>query len=126
MTVERFFFFILSGITFIYAAKVQIDLILDEDKVKETEGRIVNIEFPFPEIMKHRNVKLATFEYDVDGKRYISRNRMKMPLSMNIGDAVHIKYYIDNPNILYTKTKLHFYLSMFTSIICFVLGLIEY
>jgi len=45
MTVERFFFFTLFGITFIYATKVQIDLILDKDKVGKTEGRIVNIEY---------------------------------------------------------------------------------
>jgi uncharacterized membrane protein SpoIIM required for sporulation len=126
MTVERFFFFSLSLITFIYAIKVQISLFLDRDKVKETEGRIVNIEYVLPEIMMHRNAKLATFEYFVDGRRYISENSIKMPLSANIGDIIDIKYFKDNPSILYTKTKMYFYLSILTSFICLLLGLIIY
>lgn len=126
MTAEKFFFLSLFFITFIYAIKVQINLFLDRDKVKETKGRIVNIEFVLPEIMMHRNAKLATFEYYVDGRRYISENSIKMPLSANIGDVVDIKHFIDNPSILYTKTKMHFYLSILTSCICLLLGLIKY
>ncbi|MBU5438390.1 hypothetical protein KQI42_10245 [Tissierella sp. MSJ-40] len=126
MTVERFFFFSLSLITFIYAIKVQISLFLDRDKVKETKGRIVNIEYVLPEIMMHRNAKLATFEYFVDGRRYISENNIKMSLSANIGDIIDIKYLKDNPSILYTKTKMYFYLSILTSFICLLLGLIIY
>lgn len=126
MTVERFFLFTLSLITFTYAIKVQISLFIDRDKVKETKGSIVNIRFVLPEIMLHRNAKIATFEYFVDGRRYISKNSIKMPLSANIGDIIDIKYYIDNPRILYTKTKMHFYLSILTSFICLLLGLIRY
>lgn len=126
MSVEKFFFHGLSLLTFIYAFKVQIEFLLNRDKIKETKGRIINLEFVFPEAMMHRNAKLATFEYYVEGKRYISRNSMKMPISSNIGDVMNIKYFIDNPHILYTKTKLHFYLSIFTSIICFLLGMLEY
>lgn len=76
--------------------------------------------------MMHRNAKLTTFEYFVDGKRYISENSIKMPLSVNIGDIIDVKYFIDNPSILYTKTKIHFYLSIFISFICLLLGLIKY
>lgn len=126
MTIERFFFLILSLITFLYAVKIQIDLFLDRNKVRETKGKIVDIQFVLPEMMAHRNAKLATFEYYVDGRRYISKNSMKLPLSANIGDVKDIQYFIDHPHILYTKTKVHLYLSLSASVICLLLGIIRY
>lgn len=126
MNVENFFFFSISFITLVYGIKVAVEMFLDRKKVKDTKGRIIDFEFVLPEAMKHRNAKLVTFEYYINGRRYTSENNLKMPLSSNIGDYKDIKYYIDNPNILYTKTEMHFYLSIITSLLCFLLGLIRY
>lgn len=122
MTAESFFFFGFSFVIFIYAVKTGIDIFLNRNKVKETKGRIIDFEFVLPEAMMHINAKLVTFEYYVDGERYISKNNKKMSLSVNIGDVVDIKYFTDNPNLLYTKTETQFYLYLFVSLICLLLG----
>jgi hypothetical protein len=126
MGTENIFFYFLSIITFVYAVRILVILFLDRNKISETHGKIIHTEFVLPEMMKHRNAKLVTFEYYVDGKRYISENQLKMPLSVEVGDIKDIKYYIDRPNVLYTKTYIHFHLAFIASIICFLLGLLPY
>lgn len=126
MDTENIFFFFLSIMTLAYAIKTSITMFLDRNKIAETQGKIVNIELVFPEIMMNRNVKLATFEYYVDGKRYISENQLKMSLAADVGDIKSIKYYIDKPSVLYTKSYIHFYLPLIVSFVCFLLGLISY
>ena len=125
MTAERFLFFGFSFIAFVYAAGTRIDIFLNRKRIRETKGRIIDFEFVLPEAMMHRNAKIVTFEYYVDGKRYISKNSKRMSLSANIGDVMDIKYFIDNPCMLYTKTGMQFYLSVFVSLICLLLGLIK-
>lgn len=126
MKVENIFFFFLSIITLMYAVRISVIMFLDRNKIIETQGKIVHTEFVLPEMMMHRNAKLVTLEYYVDGKKYVSENKLKMPLSVEVGDMKNIKYYIDKPSVLYTKTDLHFYLSLIASIICFLLGLLPY
>ena len=125
MTAHKFLFFGFSFIAFVYATKTGIDIFLNRNKVRETKGRIIDFEFVLPEAMMHRNAKIVTFEYYVDGKRYISKNSKRMSLTANIGDVMDIKYFINDPGMLYTKTEVQFYLSMFVSLICLLLGLIE-
>lgn len=124
MTPENIFFYSLSCLAFVYAIRIKVNLFLNRNKLKEVEGRIIYINLVFPEAMMHRNVKLATVEYFVDGKRYVSENYKKMPLSAEVGDVVSVKYFIDKPSMLYTETNVHLYLAIATSIICFLLGTI--
>lgn len=123
---ENIFFYSLSVFLLVYAIRVLINLFLDKNKIAEANGRIVHTQLILPEMMKHRNAKLATFEYYVGGKRYVSENQLKMSLSAEAGDTKDIKYYKDNPNVLYTKSYVHFYLSFIVAIICFLLGLLPY
>lgn len=125
MTAERVLFFSISFIMLGYAIKVQIEMFLDRNKIRKTKGIIIGYDFVLPEAMMHRNAKIVKFEYYLDGKRYISKNSIKMSLSAEIGDIVDIKYFVNDPSILYTKSNIHVYLAMFASLLCFLLGLIS-
>lgn len=126
MKTENIFFLFFSIIALGYGLFVSLMMFLDRNKIAETKGKIISTELVLPELMAHRNAKLAVFRYTIDGEQYISTNKLKMPLSVEIGDVKIIKYYKENPNVLYTKTYMHFYLSLIFSIICLVLGLISY
>lgn len=118
-------FFVFSTITFIYAIRTALLMYMDRNKIAEAEGEIVEIDYVLPQNMQ-LNTKLATFEYEVGGRRYTSKNSLKLPLNAEIGDTRDIKYYVDSPNILYTRTGLHFHIAMIASILCLVLGLLKY
>jgi len=100
-----------------------IGISINRNKVKETQGTITYIEPAMSPGLPHINAKLARFEYFVDGKRYTSKNSIKMPLAVNIGDVKIVNYYIDNPNILYTINMNHFYIAATVSIICLLLAI---
>lgn len=125
MTIEKVFFYTIAFITLAYGINVQIDIYLDRHKVRKVKGRIIDFEYVLPEAMMHRNAKLVRFEYYLDGRRYISENTIKMPISADIGDMVDIKVFKDNPYILYRKTKNHIYLAISASLLCFLLGFIS-
>lgn len=107
MTIEKVFFYSIASIMLAYGINIQIDIYLDRHKVRKIKGKIINFEYVLPESMMHRNAKLVRFEYYLEGIRYISKNTIKMSISAEIGDIVDIKVFIDNPCILYTKTKNH-------------------
>ena len=103
MTVEKAFFFLIFFITFIYITYIIFDLIKKRNSIKKTKGTIIHLELALDPGLPHINSKLATFEYFVDGKRYISKNTVNMPLNTEVGDVKIINYFLDNPSILYKK-----------------------
>lgn len=123
MTIEKAFFILFFIITFLYSLRVQIGIFINRNKVGETKGTITYIESAMSPGLPHINAKLATFEYMVHGKIYISNNSLKMPLSAEVGDAKIINYYIDNPSILYPINTSHFYIAATISVICLILAI---
>lgn len=123
MTVEKAFFFIIFFMTFIYTIYIMFNLFKTRNKVKETEGTIVHVELAMSPGLPHINAKLATFEYFVNGKRYTSKNSIKMNLSAEVGDVKIINYFIDDPSLLYKMNMTYFYIVSVTSIISLLLGI---
>ena len=122
MTVEKAFFYFFFFITFIYTIYVIFDLFKNRNKVKETKATIISVELAASPGLPHINAKLATLEYFVDGKKYISKNSIKMNLSAEVGDVIVINYFIDSPNILYKVNMTNFYIAAITSVFCLLLG----
>lgn len=85
-------------------------------------GEIIDISLVTPESMKIRNSKLATVEYYINGKRYVSENRIIVPMYRGIGDSIEVKYFIANPSLLYTRTVNRFFIAMLIGIISFTVG----
>lgn len=126
LRVENYFFFLLSSIAMIFAIGFSIKLYKDQNKIAHTIGRIVEIELLYPEVMMNRNVKLATLEYQVGGRRYFSENKMKMPISADIGDEIELRYYRLTPEVLYLYSTFHIKISLWISVACLLLGLLDY
>lgn len=124
MTVEKAFFFLIFCITFIYITYIIFDLIKKKNSTKETKGTIIHLELALNPGLRHINSKLATFEYFVDGKRYISKNTVNMPLNAEVGDVKIINYFLDNPSILYKINMTYFYVAPVVSILILLLGII--
>lgn len=121
MTLEVFWFYIASIILCIFAIAEGIGVDFN-NKVKIIKGEIVDVNTISSENMKIYNSRWAKVRYYVDGKEYISENRVVVPMSYNLGDYIEVKYFIDNPSRLYTKSKRVYLILLALSILCSVLG----
>lgn len=109
----RLYFYLISLISFSIAFKEGYGLIFMRGKVVTVIGTIISIKTALP--------KLATFLYYVNGKKYISDNFIKVPMSAKIGDTKSIKVIIDRPQKLYngsfTKLTILFLISILSLLI---------
>ncbi|MBF1183326.1 MAG: hypothetical protein HXL95_03715 [[Eubacterium] sulci] len=94
---ERFFsiifgaIFICIGIGYILYPRI----ILNDSR--QIVGDIVNVNTAVPETMKKNNSKWAVVRIKIDNKEYYS-NLIQVPMEMNIGDRIEVKYDKNNPS----------------------------
>jgi hypothetical protein len=122
MNNAKFLLFTVSFITFSFAICELVSLIKNRNKVNVAKAKIIDIQFVVPESMKKTNSKLAIVEYYANGKRCVSENKIIVPMYLEIGDLIQVKYFIDNPCLLYTKTVNKIFVAMLIGIISFVVG----
>lgn len=122
MSNEKVLLFTVSAIALLFSICELISLIRNKNKVRGIKAEIIDIQFVAPESMKIRNSKLATARYYINGKMYVSENRVIVPMYREIGDSIEVKYFIDNPCLLYTRTVNRFFIAMLIGIISFIVG----
>lgn len=102
MLIEAFIFYGFALIAFIWAI---VDALRFEDYLKKnietTIATIADITIFGGEPLYYS--KLAIVNYFVNGKFYISENRVLVSRFASVGDEVKIKYFVDQPQVLYNK-----------------------
>ena len=91
-------------------------------KKYDWEGTINSITSPNPETAKTRNSKWAKVTYRVDGKTYVSGNRIQVPLTAQVGNSVTVRYDLQHPERLYSYSLARILVSLFVTVVCIVVG----
>lgn len=56
-----------------------------------------------PETQNKLNSKFAIVLFELDNQKYLSKNRIQVPLYCQIGDTIKVKYNLDNPSEVFTN-----------------------
>ena len=100
-------------------------LFVARGKVRTTTGRIVDICKTAAE--SHKSVTLAQMDYNAaDGKYYVSENRIYVSRTSKVGDLFPVKYFINKPERLLTKSYGQFIGFLVATFICAVLFIYFY
>lgn len=117
MSNSQILLYLTTIISFFFVIYESTRLIIHSKNLNKTEGTVVDFKYTFPESMLIRNSKYVTVCYFVDGKKIISKNRIRVSSNYNIGDSITIKYFIDNPKQVYTGSINTIYIGLFIGII---------
>lgn len=98
-----------------------VQFLLIRNRTAQTTGTIISIKMPNPETAKARNSKWAKVSYKADGKTYQSQNRIQVPMALQVGSTVKIRYDKFNPEKLYSFSLLRIVISILIAAVC-ILG----
>lgn len=56
-----------------------------------------------PETQSKLNSKFAIVSFELDNQKYLSKNRIQVPLNCQIGDTIKVKYNLDDPSEVFTN-----------------------
>lgn len=122
---EKYFIYIAAMLLLILGA---VDLgrnYVLRNNTDYTIGEVVSIWQPNPEAVKKGNSKWAYFSYYVDGKKYLSKNRIQVSMSTKIGEKIKIKYDKRNPEKLYSFSVKRGFILLAVSLVLFAVGKFE-
>jgi hypothetical protein len=111
-------FYIAGGVCLVLAAVSGISLAVMRKRVDTVTGTIVDIRLTNAETMKLANSKWAHMLYYIDGKEYVSHNRIQVPMSSRVGDKRKINYIIDDPQKLYSQSLKNVLIFSFIAVLC--------
>jgi hypothetical protein len=115
----------ISAALILFAISYSISLFFAERKVKKTMGTIVNTSYAVAETMRVYNSKWANMSYTVNGRGYISENRMQVPMNAEIGEQFPLKYYVEQPARLYTRSAKWPMIALGVAAACFLIASIQ-
>ena len=115
---DTIFLYIIAAAALCFALINCIQFIMKRNKTAQTTGTIISIKMPNPETAKARNSKWAKVSYKVDGKTYQSQNRIQVPMALQIGSTVKIRYDKFNPEKLYSFSLLRIVISILIAAVC--------
>lgn len=87
-----------------------------------TVGKVISIWQPNPESVKKGNSKWAQFEYSINGKIYVSKNKIQVPMNMEMGDIKKIKYSKRDPEKIYSFSLTRAFVLCAVSVVLFIVG----
>lgn len=94
--------YLIAGVSVTFALFNCILFALKHGKTMKTDGIIVSIKSTNPTNEKWRNAKLAEVSYLVNGKRIVSKNRIQVSLTSEIGTHIPIRYDRNQPDKIYS------------------------
>lgn len=115
---DMIFLYIIAAAALCFALISCIQFLMKRNKTAQTTGTIISIKMPNPETAKARNSKWEKVSYKVDGKTYQSQNRIQVPMTLQIGSTVKIRYDKFNPEKLYSFSLLRIVISILIAAVC--------
>ena len=99
---DTIFLYLIASVSFLFALYNALAFWAKRNMTGKTTGTINSITSPNPETAKTRNSKWAKVTYRVDGKIYVSGNRIQVPLTAQVGNSVTVRYDLQHPERLYS------------------------
>ena len=118
MNNDTIFLYIIAAIALCFGLINCIQFLLKRNRTAQTTGTIISIKMPNPETAKARNSKWAKVSYTVDGKSYQSQNRVQVPMALQVGATVKVRYDKFNPEKLYSFSLLRIAVSILIAAVC--------
>ncbi|MDE6639769.1 MAG: DUF3592 domain-containing protein [Acetatifactor sp.] len=118
MNNDAIFLYIIAATALCFGLINCIQILLKRNRTAQTTGTIISIKMPNPETAKARNSKWAQVSYTVDGKSYQSQNRVQVPMTLQVGSTVKVRYDRLNPEKLYSFSLLRIAVSILIAAIC--------
>lgn len=103
---EVLFFSVVGVFSIIYSLYQIFSLYLNKDKIEYTLATIIDTKTVAPEAAKKNNSRWAIVSLTVDGKEYISSNRIQIAMNANVGDQIRVAYFKDDPSEIFTPMYL--------------------
>ena len=122
MSAESILFYTAAGIVSVIAVIDGVSLAIKRGKVGSTTGTITDISRALEKSMHFANSKWAAFSYHVDGQYYLSENRVAVPMTAELGDRRKIRYLLDKPQELYSRSLVRFIILLGAAIACALIG----
>ena len=118
MNNDAIFLYIIAGAALCFGVMNCLQFLLKRNKTAQTTGTIISVKMPNPETAKARNSKWAKISYSVDGKSYQSQNRVQVPMALQVGATVKIRYDKLNPEKLYHFSISRIAMSLLITAVC--------
>lgn len=118
MNRDTIFLYIIAAIALCFGLINCIQFLLKRNRAAQTTGTIISIKMPNPETAKARNSKWAKVSYTVNGKSYQSENRVQVPMALQVGATVKVRYDKFNPQKLYSFSLLRIIVSILIAALC--------
>ncbi len=122
MNNDKIFLYIIAAVAFCFGLINCIQFLLKRNKTAQTTGTIISIKMPNPQTAKTRNSKWAKVSYTADGKSYQSQNRVQVPMALQVGSTVKVRYDKFNPEKLYSFSLLRIVISILIAVICGIIA----
>ena len=119
---DTIFLYLIASVSFLFALYNALAFWAKRNITGKTTGTINSITSPNPETAKTRNSKWAKVTYRVDGKTYVSGNRIQVPLTAQVGNSVTVRYDLQHPERLYSYSLARILVSLFVTAVCIVVG----
>ena len=94
--------YMITGVSFSFALFNCILFAIKHGKTMKTKGTIVSIKSTNPTNEKWRNAKWAEISYRVNGRNIVSKNRIQVPITSQIGTPMMVRYDRNRPEKLYS------------------------
>lgn len=118
MNNDAIFLYIIAGAALCFGVMNCLQFLLKRNKTAQTTGTIISVKMPNPETAKARNSKWAKISYSVEGKSYQSQNRVQVPMALQAGSTVKIRYDKLNPEKLYHFSISRIVMSILIAAVC--------
>lgn len=125
MSTDIIFLYIIAAMALSFGLINCIQFLLKHNRTAQTVGTIISIKMPNPETAKARNSKWATVSYKVNGKNYQSQNRIQVPMALQVGSSVKVRYDKFAPEKLYSFSLLRIVVSLLIAVICILTAIFK-
>ena len=125
MNTDILVLYVFAALTFCFALINSIQFLLKRNKTAQATGTIISIKMPNPETAKARNSKWAKVSYTVDGKHYESQNRIQVPMALQVGATIKVRYDKSNPEKLYSFSLMRIVVSILIAAICILAAIFK-
>lgn len=118
MNNDAIFLSVIAAVALCFGLINCMQFVLKRNRTAQTTGTIISIKMPNPETAKARNSKWAIVSYTVDGKAYQSQSRVQVPMALQVGSTVRVRYDRLNPEKLYSFSMLRIAVSILSAAVC--------
>lgn len=114
----------LLGSSFVLAALIfGVWILVMRKRVRPITGTIADIQLAAANPAFVNAPRRAQVVYYIDGKEYLSKNLITVPMTAKIGDKVEVKYLASHPNRLFTQTYRYMIVLLILGGLCVLMAL---